>query len=95
MKKEWDICWADTTIHADRLNKMKSYQRINHFIGMYLIANKNNMARHLNTCVKAFPDLFNFVPKTWVVPTEMHHLKSYLDKIKGNPLLICKPYTAC
>ncbi len=35
------------------------------------------------------------MPKTWVIPTEMHDLRNYMENAKGNPMLICKPYASC
>lgn len=93
--EEWDICWTDAVIYPDKLSKMKPWQRINHFMGMYLIANKNNMAHHLNKCMKAFPDEFKFVPKTWVLPAEAYDLRNYLENAKGSPFVICKPHNSC
>ena len=46
-KDEWDILWTDGLIQVDKLYRMKPYQRINHFPGMYALARKNNLARNL------------------------------------------------
>ena len=62
---------------------------------MYLIANKSNLARHLNKCQQAFPEEFKFFPKTWVLPTEMHELRAHYESSRGKMMMICKPSQAC
>ena len=44
---DWDVFWTDGGVQPERLLKMKSYQRINHFPGMYTLARKNHLARNL------------------------------------------------
>ena len=44
---EWDLLWTDGTVQVDKLYRMKPYQRINHFPGMYALARKNHLARNL------------------------------------------------
>ena len=46
-KHEWDIMWTDNGATVERLYKMKPYQRINHFPGMYALARKDHLARNL------------------------------------------------
>ena len=33
--EDWDIFWTDTSVQSDRIAKMKPYQKINHFPGMF------------------------------------------------------------
>ena len=53
--QDWDVLWTDDGVTVDRLYKMKPYQRINHFPGMYALARKDHLARHLNKMLKRFP----------------------------------------
>ena len=46
-EEDWDICWMDGAVSCEKLYKMKPYQRINHFPGMYALARKNHLARNL------------------------------------------------
>ena len=51
--RECDIYWQDSGQTAiDRLYKMKPYQRINHFPGMYTLARKDHLARNLTRMAK-------------------------------------------
>jgi tubulin polyglutamylase TTLL6/13 len=45
--EDWDICWQDGAVYCDQQQKMRPYQRINHFPGMYALARKNHLARNL------------------------------------------------
>jgi hypothetical protein len=38
-----DLIWSDQAIPAERLSKMRTYQKINHFVGMCAITRKNNL----------------------------------------------------
>lgn len=69
-KDDWIVFWTDTSVAPERVMKLKSYQRINHFPGMTAIARKLPMARNLNKMQKMFPQYYNFYPKTWLLPFE-------------------------
>lgn len=60
--EDWDICWMDGAASCEKLYKMKQYQRINHFPGMYALARKNHLARNLGRMQKLFPDDYKFYP---------------------------------
>jgi tubulin polyglutamylase TTLL6/13 len=60
--EDWDICWQDGAVQCEKLTKMKPYQRINHFPGMYALARKNHLAKNLGRMHKQFPDDYKFFP---------------------------------
>jgi tubulin polyglutamylase TTLL6/13 len=60
--EDWDVCWQDGAVQCEQLQRMKPYQRINHFPGMYALARKNHLARNLMRMQKIFPDDFQFFP---------------------------------
>ena len=43
---------------------------LNHFPGMINLYRKNLLSRNLNKFRLLFPDSFNFIPRTWTMPTE-------------------------
>lgn len=45
--EDFDIFWSDTGIPPEKLQRLKSYQRVNHFPGMYALARKNNLGKNL------------------------------------------------
>ena len=59
---EWDLLWTDGTVQVDKLYRMKPYQRINHFPGMYALARKNHLARNLQRMAAVFPEEYKFFP---------------------------------
>lgn len=67
---DWDIMWCDGGVSAEKLNKMKFYQRINHYPGMIALARKNYLARNFSKMQKFFPKDYSFFPRTWLLPSE-------------------------
>ena len=65
--------------------------KVNHFLGMYIISRKSNLSRLIKKLNKFFPDEYNFYPKSWVTPVDMHDLREFVASKKNAPLLICKP----
>jgi len=92
--EEWDLFWTDSAVQPEKLAKMRHYQRINHFPGMYLISRKNYLAYNLGKLRKLFPNDYNFFPKTWVIPCDLSDLKSFMLS-KKNPYVIVKPEASC
>jgi tubulin polyglutamylase TTLL6/13 len=39
--------WTDNAVQPEQLAKMKLYQKINHFPGMFTLSRKNYLARNL------------------------------------------------
>ena len=67
---DWVLFWTDTGVSAERLKRMKSFQRINHFPGMSEITRKDNLARNMNRLKKLYPEDYAFIPSTWTLPRE-------------------------
>ena len=100
-KDEWDIFWTDGLIQVDKLYRMKPYQRINHFPGMYALARKNNLARNLQRMLKLHPEDYKFFPQTWLLPAEFGEFKKqfpdqskYKKKKLNRKTFISKPEAA-
>ena len=86
----WDLCWQDLGVGVEVLAKMKSYQKINHFPGMYELSRKNNLAKNLMKMRKCFPKEFNFFPSTWLLPSEFPELLA-TSKKRHHITYIAKP----
>lgn len=89
---EWDLEWTDNAVSPEKLGKMRPYQKINHFPGMYGICKKNYLAWNLNRMAKLFPNDYNFYPKTWVLPGDWIDFKNNWSKSK---FFILKPEASC
>jgi len=57
-------------VQPDQLARLKTYQKINHWPGMFTLHRKNNLGKHLMKMNKKFPHLFQFFPKTWLLPAD-------------------------
>jgi tubulin polyglutamylase TTLL6/13 len=47
---------------------MQTYQRVNHFAGMQVIARKNLLAKNLQAMQRKSPEEYDFFPPTWILP---------------------------
>jgi len=89
-----DIFWWDGGVPAEKLAKMRPYQKINHFPGMYELARKNNLGKNLNRMRKRFPAEYSFYPKTWMLPSDWVDFSNQFTK-KQNRTFIVKPEASC
>ena len=85
-----DIYWQDSAITSDTLAQFKSYQRVNHFPGMYAVARKDHLGKNLKAMKNMFPGHFNYFPPTWVLPRDFNDLKLQFSG-KRSKTFICKP----
>mmetsp|Transcript_55721 Transcript_55721/g.129963 ORF Transcript_55721/g.129963 Transcript_55721/m.129963 type:complete len:888 (-) Transcript_55721:62-2725(-) len=91
---DFDLLWCDCAIPADRFMKLKTYQKMNHFVGMSSITRKNNLGRNLLRMRKQFPKEYRFFPDTWILPTDMSDFKQQFTAAK-KPTFIIKPDNGC
>ena len=91
----WNVYWTDTSVSTDRVLRLKSYQRINHFPGMFQLARKGSLGRFVSQLGKHFPNEFKFLPPTWVLPAEWVKFKQHVCSGKGNRTFIIKPNASC
>jgi tubulin polyglutamylase TTLL6/13 len=85
------LFWYDGPVTLDQCLKMKPWQFVNHFPGTFAIANKVALARNIEKLQKWFPDLYNFHPKSFALPTQLSHLKMLLAALGGSQTYIVKP----
>lgn len=46
-EEDWDVWWTDMAVQPETLARMRPYQKINHFPGMYSLARKNHLGKSL------------------------------------------------
>jgi tubulin polyglutamylase TTLL6/13 len=85
-----DVHWQDSALNSENLARFKSFQRVNHFPGMYAVARKDHLAKNLKAMKNMFPGQFNFFPQTWVLPRDFNDLKNQFTG-KRAKTFICKP----
>jgi tubulin polyglutamylase TTLL6/13 len=89
---DWDLIWLDGQLPPDRMLRMKSHQKANHYPGMYGISRKNHLGRNLMKMMKIFPEDYRFFPKTWLLPYEAVDFKNnFNSKGKSRKTFIVKP----
>jgi len=93
-REDWDIWWSDLSVPSEKLQKMREWQKVNHFPAMYQICRKNHLAQNLKILEKVFPEDYNFSPRTWSLPYDMTDLKSYIAEKKVLSMIV-KPVAAC
>ena len=76
---DWDIAWFDAPIDDIFVRNMQAYQRVNHFPGIYNLARKNMLGRHLMRMQKYLPKDYNFFPRTYCCP---HDYKDFFEEIQ-------------
>lgn len=76
------LIWTDSFISQERLTELKSYQRINHFMGMVEICRKDFLAKKFAKMQKLRPKDYNYFPKTWLFPQESNLLHKYTKETK-------------
>lgn len=81
---EWDLLWTDGAVQVDKLYKMKPYQRINHFPGMYALARKNHLASNLKKMQAMHPDDYKFFPETWLLPADYPSFQKLFSQQEGS-----------
>lgn len=81
---------------------MQTYQRCNHFPGMFNLAKKNQLSLNLERMKKWETKEYSFYPKTWVLPGDFKELKQFYNKCNdedsdgpGNKTFIVKPEGSC
>lgn len=65
----YDLTWHDISVHPNFFQKLQPYQKVNMYPGIGCITKKHHLARNLMNMSKAYPQQYDFFPKTWVVPT--------------------------
>lgn len=89
---DWDLIWLDGQLPPERMLRMKSHQKANHYPGMYALSRKNHLGRNLMKMMKLFPSDYRFFPRTWLLPYEMVDFKNNFNRRgKSHKAFIVKP----
>ena len=97
-KSDWDIAWFDGPSPGFLLNLIKNMnnnQRTNHFPGIYNLARKNMLGRHLMKMNKLLPQEYNFFPKTYMLPHDYKDFREDSNNSKFPIAYIVKPEDSC
>ena len=73
---------------------MNKFQKMNHFPGCWSLGRKDNMWRNLNKLRRSHPEAYNFVPTTFLFPTDFERFEIVRENSDKNQLWIMKPSNA-
>jgi tubulin polyglutamylase TTLL6/13 len=73
-KSDWDILWSDGPVGDNYMKSMQYHQRINHIPGIFNIARKNMLARHLMRMENVFKDEYRFYPVSYILPSDFKRM---------------------
>lgn len=82
------LYWCDTNVSMEFPLTLQEWQFVNHFPGTSSISKKIDLSRNIEKMKKVFPDLYNFHPKSFIVPTQSLDLKMYLTSHNRKTFII-------
>lgn len=68
--EEWSVFFDINGTHLKVLEGMTRFQKLNHFPGCWHLGRKDYLWKHLNRQRRAHPDAYNFVPNTYIFPSD-------------------------
>jgi tubulin polyglutamylase TTLL6/13 len=87
------LFWCDAGGNFEFTSTMQPWQFYNHFPGTWAIARKVDLARNIERMARLLPDLYNFHPKSFIVPCQTSDLQAYMIALsrKSRRTFIVKP----
>ena len=79
-----NIIWK--LLHPDKMRllirNLTIYQKFNHFPCTYQLGRKDNLYKHYKYFKRIVPDLFNYMPQTFILPMDTENFETELKKNK-------------
>lgn len=87
------LFWCDSEGTIEFTQSLQRWQFYNHFPGMLCIAHKVDLVRLYNKMARRLPDIYNFHPRSFIIPLELLELQKYMLSIpkKTDRTIIVKP----
>lgn len=87
------LFWGDSEGSLEDVQRLNRWQFYNHFPGMWHIAHKVELAKNLGRIADFLPELYNFHPKTFILPFQINDLTKFMNNIpsKKERTVIVKP----
>jgi tubulin polyglutamylase TTLL4 len=86
----WNVRWGKP-LCSDDLRALKWFQRVNHFPGAGLLGRKDRMASNIQRSARTWPDEFNFIPRTYELPSQRALFEVKFKEAPTGTLWIVKP----
>ena len=83
--QDFNIMWTSSNPNPNLFKSLLPHQRVNHFPRSYELTRKDRMYKNIERLQQAKGlKHFNFLPKTFILPTEFTEFTATFNKIKGN-----------
>lgn len=82
----WKLLKADKM--SALIKKLNKYQRFNHFPCTWQLGRKDNLWRNYKIMKTAFPDDYDFVPETYILPEDQTEMLNAINRNKEEMWLI-------
>lgn len=91
-----NVHWIDVPDFLPTFKILLPYQKVNHFPGMSNLARKSKLARNFERMKKLFPDEYDFCPRTWILPFDLHDFQTHFngDGVSAKTFIV-KPDHSC
>ena len=87
-----NVIWKLTNLNKMRelVRVINRSQKYNHFPCTFQLGRKDNLYKHIKSYMKLFPDLYDFLPSTYLIPSDAKNFE-YIYKKNKKILWIVKP----
>lgn len=94
-KEKWVVMWSCSHLKSEIFQNLHFWQKINQFPKIIELTRKDCMVRNISKMAKKYGMMFNFVPKTYLLPQEtslqIHETDKRNNNTKIPKLYIVKP----
>lgn len=92
---DWNIFWG-RPLRFVEFAELDQFQKVNHFPGTYLLGRKDHLARACQRARRLWgSEEMDFLPKTWVLPSDRSELATEVECKEGKQMYIVKPPDGC
>jgi Tubulin-tyrosine ligase family len=94
-RSAWNVLWTDAALTVQQCLAVERFQMVNFFPGIQEITRKDLLARNLGRMQKAFPEDYDFFPKTWWLPADFKVRIKFDIICKKNLVPNCFNFRSC
>ena len=92
---DWNIFWG-RPLRFVEFGELDQFQKVNHFPGTHVLGRKDHLARALQRARRLWGEReMDFLPKTWVLPSDRSELATEIESKEGKQMYIVKPPDGC
>ncbi|XP_014600691.1 PREDICTED: tubulin polyglutamylase TTLL4-like [Polistes canadensis] len=93
---DWSGTWCNNLTYLRTANKLKRYQKINHFTNCRELTNKINLWNNFNRMAKKYgKKSYDYMPQSYILPKDNNKLKRFMDRKSACTTWILKPGDCC